>query len=124
MIPDEKERLLLFFGEPGSWCQDAEARDNGGSPVRYDDAQAVAWDITGGLCRLFGWRRACALFRQIHRHIMGQSQAVASDRSPELAAMAALQDYNDEQGTTYERVMEQLRSMPVWRGAGDGAARQ
>lgn len=117
MMPDERERLLALLHDEDRWCQGAEARDHHGDPVRYDDVTAVAWDITGALCFLFGWRRACVLFRQLDRHIFGQQRHGWFEQSPELASMAALQDYNDDDKTTYEMVISRLRTVPVWHGS-------
>lgn len=115
MLPVERDKLLEFFGDQEHWCQNAEARDAGGEAVCYSDDAAVAWDLTGGMCLLFGWRRACALFQQVERHILGRRGRQVA-RSPEIEAMAALQDYNDRADTTHEMVVGQLRTMPVWKG--------
>jgi hypothetical protein len=116
MMPDEKERLLALFDGEQRWCQDAEARDRNGNAVPFDDTRAVAWDITGAMCLLFGWRRACQLFCQLDRHISGQKRDGWFNRKPEIDSLAALQDYNDDNETTYEMVLRELRTMPVWRG--------
>ena len=115
MLPEEKDKLLGLVGDGERWCQGAEARDARGEAVRYDDPGAAAWDITGGLCLLFGWRRASALFRQLDKHILGPRDS-RPPRSPEIASMAALQDFNDRAGTTFGTIAEQLQTMPVWRG--------
>jgi hypothetical protein len=119
MLPEERDQLLALFGDARRWCQEAEARDQSGDPVRYSDAEAVAWDITGGVCRLFGWRRACELFPQLDRHIFGRRLGRPSQwdqPSDSMTAMAALQDYNDQHDTTYQEVFERLKTMPVWQG--------
>ena len=113
MMPDEREKLLALLDNERRWCQGAEARDQQGSPVRYDDLSAVAWDITGAICHLFGWRRACVLFRQLDGHIAGQEPDGRSEPNPEIASMAALQDYNDQNQTTYKTMITQLKTMPV-----------
>jgi hypothetical protein len=117
MLPEEKERLLSLLTDEQRWCQEAEARDASGVAVRYDDDGAVAWDITGAMCRLFGWRRACELFTQLDRHIRGRRPP---PRWPlldaHIRAMAALQDFNDRVDTTFEGVRSQIESMPVGRG--------
>ena len=114
MLQDERDRLLALFVAREYWCQGAEARDVDGEAVRYDDSTAVAWDITGGMCLLFGWQRACALFRQVGGHILGEGDPRPA-RSPEIESMAALQDYNDRRDTTYKKIIEHLRTMPVRR---------
>jgi hypothetical protein len=111
----EKEQLLDLFADEGKWCQHCEARDPNGDPVRYDDETAVAWDIAGGICHLFGWRRARELFGQLHRHI-GGPQRLPYDRDEHISAMAALFDFNDAFDTTYEKVVGTLRDLQVWRG--------
>lgn len=117
MMPDEKAQLLTFLEHESRWCRDAEAHDAKGDAVRYDDAAAVAWDVTGALCRLFGWRRACVLFGQLDRHIHGKRVTIGwPARDSEMDAMAALQDFNDRVGTTFEMMRERIESMPVWHG--------
>jgi hypothetical protein len=116
VLPDEKTRLLELFGEPGRWCQGAEARSKAGEPVQYSDCRAAAWDLTGALCFLFGWRRACELFHQLDRHIRHPKREHWRLGDPAIAAMVALQDYNDRRSTTYEAIIERLESMPVWQG--------
>lgn len=116
MMPDEKEKLLTLFDGAGRWCQEAEARDAQGDAVRFDDAAAVCWDITGAMCRLFGWRRACQLFPQVDRHITGRKRPQVLGGNLEVDSMAALQDFNDGGETTYEKLIGLLKSMPVWRG--------
>ncbi len=115
MMPEEKEQLLQLFDDVKCWSQGAEARDDSGEPVSYSDKTAVAWDIVGGLCHLFGWRRACQLFEQLHRHMAGLS-VMDAGRESDVAALSALLDFNDAADTTHERVMAMLREMPVWRG--------
>jgi hypothetical protein len=115
MLPDEKDKLLALFDGQERWCQGAEARDARGEAVCYSDPAAAAWDLTGGVCLLFGWRRASALFQQLARHILGRRDRQPA-RSPEIESMAALQDYNDRTDTTYAMVREQLEAMPVWKG--------
>ncbi len=116
MIQEEKDHLLSLFANEASWCQEVEARDEQGDPVRYDDDAAVSWDLIGGLCHLFGWSRACKLFVQLVRHITGPSLRWSSpDRA--MAAMRVLQDFNDRRETTYETILTTLRDMPVWTQA-------
>ena len=115
MKPDEKRDLLALFDAEAKWCQGSEARDIHGQPVRYDDATAVAWDLVGGMCRLFGWRRATQLFGQLERCI-GEQTPVAFGRDEDIAAMAALFDFNDASDTTYDKIVQALESMPVARG--------
>lgn len=116
MLPDEKDRLLTLFADQHRWCQDAEAKNTAGEAVRYDDPGAVAWDMTGGMCLLFGWRRACELFCQLDRHIHGVRRNGWRLTAPAITSMTALQDRNDEAGTTFEMIAGWLRTMPVWNG--------
>lgn len=108
MTAQEKQRLLALLDRQQRWCQSAEAQDDAGDPVTFDDGRATAWDLTGAMCLLFGWKRACELFTQLAQHISGGPL--------EIDSLAALQDYNDDEQTTYEGVVAQLRSMPVSRG--------
>jgi hypothetical protein len=115
MMAEEKAEVLVLFEHADRWCRDAEAHDANGEAVHYDDESAVAWDITGGLCRLFGWQRACVLFGQVDRHIHGKRPVSGwPARDPELDAMVSLQAFNDREDTTFEMVRERLESMPVW----------
>lgn len=115
MMPEEKEQLLALFDHECRWCQGAEARDAQGEAVRYDDASATAWDITGALCRLFGWRRACELFQQLDRHINGKRMVPGGpQREAEMDSMAALQDFNDGSETTFNLVRDRIETMPVY----------
>ncbi|MCA9245066.1 MAG: hypothetical protein KDA32_14000, partial [Phycisphaerales bacterium] len=70
-MPEEREQLLQLLNAPSRWTQHMEAQDERGAPALYDSDDAVAWDLTGALCRLFGWRRGLALFEQIDRHAHG-----------------------------------------------------
>ena len=110
----EKDNLLDLLAEPGRWCQDVEARDACGAPVRYDDVDAAAWDLTGAVCHLFGWKRAGELFVQLERHMLDRPARQRFEQRCAIASMAALQDHNDRHETTYEALIEQLRSAPVW----------
>lgn len=115
MMPDEKAQLLDLLEHDGKWCRDSEALDAAGNGVAYDDDTAVAWDITGALCRLFGLQRACVLFEQIERHLAGKRRGMQwplSDTS--MDAMKALQAFNDHSETTFELLRERLEAMPVW----------
>lgn len=116
MMPDEKNKLLALFDSDERWCQDAEARDASGAAVQYDDPAAVAWDMTGALCYLFGWRRTGVLLGQIERHIRGRKRRYRYDQDPVIESMLALQDYNDRPDTTFETMITQLATMPVWSG--------
>ena len=115
MTADEKGQMLDLLADEGKWCQHCEARDQDGSPVRYDDQRAVAWDIVGGMCHLFGWRRARELFGQLHRHIRGP-QRTPYDRKEDIAAMAGLFDFNDASDMTHDKIVATLQGLPVWRG--------
>ncbi len=116
MMPNEKTQLLALWQHAGSWCRGAEARDANGEAVRFDDSTAVAWDITGALCRLFGWKRACVLFAQLERHLVGKPQVHVGESQPDpgIEAMKNLQDFNDRSETTFETLLEQIKAMPVW----------
>jgi hypothetical protein len=113
MMQHEKDELLALFENRRTWCQGVEARDPRGSPVCYSDATATAWDLVGGMCRLFGWDRAFSLFVQVGRHITG-AQRCRTRRDREIAAMVSLQDFNDRPDTTYDAIMERLRTMTVY----------
>ena len=115
MMSNEKTQLLSLFSEEGRWCQGAEAVDRDGNPVRLSDETAVAWDIVGGVCHLFGWQRARKLFVQLQRHICGR-QKTHYNRDEEMAAMAALLDFNDASETSYEKVVATFEELPVWQG--------
>ncbi len=112
MMQYEKDKLLALFEDENRWCQRFEARDGKGKPVRYNDKAATAWDVVGGMCFLFGWKRACKLFAQAGRQITGVKR-VAGFRDHEMAAMASLLDFNDRYDTTYDLVMAKLRDMRV-----------
>ena len=125
MMPDEKSQLLDLLGEDGTWCRDAEARNSHGEAVAYDNNAAVAWDITGALCRLFGWDRACVLFEQIERHIFGRRRVASwPERDRGIEAMKALQTFNDGAELTFAMLRAQLEALPVWQhgGRGNGVA--
>jgi hypothetical protein len=117
MMPEEKEQLLALLDHERKWCRDAEAHDANSDAVRYDDDAAVAWDVTGALCRLFGWRRACVLFGQLDRHINGKQVASGwPARDAEMGAMGALQDFNDRVDMTFDMMRERIETMPAWHG--------
>lgn len=116
MTPEEKGQLLVLLGNAEQWCQQAEARDAQGDPVRFSASAAISWDITGALCRLFGWSRACVLFGQIERHLLGGKHPYRYNRVPEIDSMVALQIHNDRADMTFETLLAQLASVPVWRG--------
>lgn len=113
MMQHEKDELLALFENESKWCRNVEARDRRGNPVHYSDAAAAAWDLVGGMCCLFGWDRAMSLFVQVGRHITG-AQRCRTRRDREIAAMVSLQDFNDRPDTTYDGIMERLRTMPVY----------
>jgi hypothetical protein len=117
MMPNEKSQLLSLLDHEHRWCQNTEAQDANGNAARYDETVAVAWDLTGALCRLFGWRRASELFGQLDRHINGRHVvARRSARQTVFRSMAALQDFNDRGNTTFEMVRGQIETMPVRDG--------
>ncbi len=113
MTRNEKDRLLSLFLLPTSWCKEMEACDSSGEPVHYDDPSAVAWDLTGGTCFLFGWDRARQLFPQLERHVLnGRRSALAPNAA--IASMVALQEFNDRAETTHSMLAERIRTIPVW----------
>jgi hypothetical protein len=115
MMPDEKTRLLSLLEHRENWCRGAEALDAQGEPVNYDDEAAAAWDITGAICRLFGWQRACVLFRQMEKHMVGKRKAFGWPLpDPSLHAMKALQEFNDRTDTTFDLLRERIETMTVW----------
>jgi hypothetical protein len=116
LLPREKELLLAFLGHENRWCRRAEALDANGDAVQYDAETAVSWDVTGAMCHLFGWSRACALFAQLDRHLHGKRQSRSWPfRDVEMDAMTALQDFNDRPETTFNILREMLETAPVWR---------
>ena len=119
-MPDEKDKLLALFDSEQRWCQDAEASDSHGDPVKFHDPEAVAWDLTGALCRLFGWQRARVLFKQLDRHLCGKKQLKRFNRDPAVEAMVALQEYNDRADMTFESFFLELGKMPTWHGRKSG----
>ena len=117
MMPEEKEQLLALLDHERKWCRGAEAQDANGDAVSYDDGAAVAWDLTGAMCRLFGWRRACVLFEQLDRHINGKRVAIGwPSGDAEMHAMGALQNFNDQVDMTFDLVRARIDTMPVWHG--------
>jgi hypothetical protein len=114
MLPDEKEKLLALFDHESRWCQDAEARDTQGDAVHFDSEAAVAWDLVGGLCSLFGWGRALELFSQVSRSILGRYRTTHRADSA-IAAMAALTDFNDQPTTNFATIVAKLQDLPVAR---------
>ena len=116
MTQDEKDRLLDLLDNETKWCQEADARDGQGDPVHYDGETAVAWDIVGGMCRLFGWDRSCELFATVAQHVAGpRPEHPHQDQG--MRAMAAVQDFNDDPNTTYESVIAKLRDIPTSQGS-------
>lgn len=114
MTQDERHALLELLDHSDRWCQDHEARDATGTPTSFDADDAVAWDLTGALCRLFGWDRACALFGQFDRHINGKQGSVLLSRDTGIGAMVALQTFNDDPNRTYAEIRSCIDSMPIW----------
>lgn len=120
MTPDEKAQMLALFDEEHRWCQDCEARDGAGNPVTYNDEAAVSWDLVGGICHLFGWKRGAQLVGQIHRHITKGAAARFAQNS-DAAAMTALLDFNDDAAMSFDQFVTTLRAVPVWRGGAHAA---
>lgn len=116
MFQEEKDKLIAFFDAENRWCQGVDAADQNGQAVHYNDEKAVCWDIVGGLCHLFGWKRALELFEPISRHMAGRRPVGTATRKTAMAAMSALCDFNDQEDMTREGVLERLRELPVWHG--------
>jgi hypothetical protein len=119
MSPNEKEQLVALLLDAQHWCQGAEARNAEGHDVAYSDADATAWDVTGATCHLFGWPRACELFAQMGSDFHG-GDAGATRGDSGIAAMVALQNWNDDAGTTHADVIARLQSLPVHAAADSG----
>ena len=117
MHSDEKEQLVALLRDAQHWCQGAEARDAEGRELVYSDADATAWDLTGAVCRLFGWDRARELFVHIAQHLHG-GDADAPLKDSGIAAMVALQTWNDDDKTTHADLLARLESLPVCGVAG------
>jgi hypothetical protein len=115
MLPTEKDELLAFFENERRWCTEAEARDAHGSPVKFHDPLATAWDVTGAMCRLFGWKRARTLFGQLERNIHNRRRPIRGfNRDAAIESMVTLQAYNDRPETAFEVILTLLKTMPVW----------
>ncbi len=113
MSPEEKGQLVALLQDAQHWCQGAEARTAEGQPVPYTAAGAAAWDLTGAACHLFGLRRARELFVQIDRHLHERGTPDVDQGRSEIAAMVALQTWNDDAQTTHSDVLTRLQSLPV-----------
>ena len=116
MLSKEKHKLLDFFHCGDRWCQDAEARDASGNPVKFHDPLATAWDITGALCCLFGWKRASTLFGQLERHIQNRKRVFGFNQDAAIESMVTLQAYNDRPDIAFQNILVLLQTMPVWPG--------
>lgn len=114
MTEPEKQALLGLLDTPDHWCKDLEARKADGTGTSFDAEDAVAWDLTGALCRLFGWNRARVLFGQFDRHIRGRRVAVLLSRDDGIRAMVALQTFNDHPDRTFSQIQGAIVSMPIW----------
>lgn len=112
MTQREKQELLELFSIPANWCQEMEARNWEGHSVRYDDPSAVAWDLTGGVCHLFGWERATELFPLMDRYVTGKKPDQRAT-NPGIASMISLQEFNDSSETSFEILLLRLQSIPV-----------
>lgn len=113
MLPEEKAKLMSLFKTNDNWCRDAEARDTLGVAVRFDDPTAIAWDITGALCHLFGWTRARTLFGQFERHVNKARRVQGFNRDAEIESMVSLQEFNDRSDLTFEMFRHCLETIPV-----------
>lgn len=115
MLPEEKDKLLTLFDGPTKWCQHVEAQNVQGEAVRYDDDDAIAWDLTGGICRLFGWERACKLFGQVAKQLNSATKRQTWPvRDQSMDAMKVLQEFNDGDGMSFDRLRSTLEAMPIW----------
>jgi hypothetical protein len=112
MSPIEKDRLLALFDHKSRWCQEAEARDAEGESVHFDSGEAVAWDLVGALCQLFGWTRATELFGQLSRHMLRGINRFSRAGSP-ISAMVALVDFNDDPELDFAAFLAKLQRLPV-----------
>ncbi len=113
MTQNEKESLLSTFSIPTKWCKEMEACNGSGDSVSYDDPTAVAWDLTGGLCMLFGWDRAGELFPQLVRYVLNDKVTVGGPNAS-IQAMVALQEFNDSPETTHDDLLARIQTIPVW----------
>jgi hypothetical protein len=120
MTSQEKSRLLALLLDPQRWCQSAEARRADGQAVAYSDPAATAWDLTGALCQLFGWRRAGVLFIQIERRLHPRGRAGLVGEEAAIAAMIGLQSWNDDPQTSHPELLAVLGRLPVSDSADDG----
>lgn len=121
MMQAEKDKLIALFDNERRWCSAADAQDERGETVHFDDETAVAWDLVGGLCHLFGWKRANKLFGPLNKHFSGKQRAtglrhLSTEATNEMLAMTALLDFNDHPETTYELIVSKLHDLPVWHG--------
>jgi hypothetical protein len=114
MYIDERDRLVELLASANRWCRGAEARTAGGSPVRYSDPDAAAWDLTGALCRLFGWQRACILFGQIDKHLRRYRSLHWRVHDEHIESMRGLQEMNDDPGTDHQWLIQRLGSIPAF----------
>ena len=121
MMPEERQALLSLLDDEPHWCREFEARNAAGEPTQFDDVGAVAWDLTGALCKLFGWERACSLFGQFDRHIHGKRVPVLLTRDNGIGAMVALQEFNDRPETTFTDIRKCIESMPIWTSGSRGS---
>jgi hypothetical protein len=114
----KKETLLDLLCDERRRCKGAEARGQHGNAVRYDDVTAVAWDLTGATCSLFGWQRARVLLYRFDGLITGRQREYRFGQNSGIAALAALQDFNELGATTYDEISAGLSRMPARRAEG------
>ncbi len=113
MSSSEQDRLAGLLDDAQRWSQGAEARDDQGEPVAFSDHTAVAWDLSGALCRLFGWPRAAELFPEVARHVPGQDEHERGGGAGAIDALVALQNWNDDPQTAHADVLALVRRVPV-----------
>lgn len=117
MTLHEKNRLLALFLDTRCWCQRAEARSADGEAVTYSDPQAAAWDVTGAVCHLFGWRRARELFLQIDRRLHARARSDTAGADAVITAMIGLQRWNDDPQTSHSALLAVLERIPISKPA-------
>lgn len=114
---EEKRTLLRIFSNEQSWCKHAEARDRRGNPVKYDDASAVSWDLVGGMCHAFGWKRASQLFAEMWNFDNAPSRRYWTRQDKAYMAMAKMMDFNDHAETSFLNIVARIKDIKPWRAA-------
>jgi hypothetical protein len=120
MMSEEKQELLALLSDPHHWYQSAEARGADGQAVNHSDPEATAWDLTGAVCPLIGWRRACELFVQIERRLHPPHPAGLDGGDAAISAMIGLQSWNDDPQTSHPQLLTAMARVPVSHRPGNG----